>query len=250
MLLAAPYPAGRLEHPGRREKTRSAAPWMERRRNQSRRLLYVDRSTAFRDYLVARNRLSMPTLRCNNPYRSGACDRVNHPCGIDAASSAGADELGEHFVVHGNAIPSNAAAPACSDKRLAGLADRGNPSDHPGHLLSCGRLCICVREKSPPSPLSLVDVALCFRAAERLRAIVHKASRQRPNIRGGHLDSPPFPRCRNTIRAPCGVAGPGVIANRTSARLSRNRLSRNRLPLQPNMGLLTKFSRVVCRYLQ
>ena len=34
----------------------------------------------------------------------------------------GADELSEHLVVDGDAVPSDAGAPACANKRLAGLA--------------------------------------------------------------------------------------------------------------------------------
>lgn len=101
-----------------------------------------------------------------------------------------------------------ARQPACYEC-LACLSDGRNPSDYPGHLLSCGRLLTGMRANSPPSRFLLVDVALRVWAAEHRRAMVGKASGERCRIRGGHSDSPLFSPCRNTIRAPCGDGGRG-----------------------------------------
>src|SRR5262249_32635079 len=121
-------------------------------------------------------------------------------------TSTGADELSEHLVVDGDAVPSNAGAPTCLYQCLACLSDSRNPSDYPGHLLSCRRLLIGMGATSPLSRLLTVDVAICFCPAEQcLQTVMLKASRNRFSIRGSHFDSPQISLCRNTNRASCGV---------------------------------------------
>jgi hypothetical protein len=129
-------------------------------------------------------------IRSHNPHRGRACDRVDHPCGINATSaiSFSADELGDHLVVDGDAVPGNAGAPACSSQCIAGRADGRDPTDNPGDLLRCGRVLRCMSVTGQLSELAAVADGGHFDAPARPTTIARRRSGEFPRNRRCVLD--------------------------------------------------------------